>query len=348
LARTLLKEQTTDGILKQQLPKLIDSYKYCDGTHPASFITWSNDGSVPLQKSFNKICHYLVPECEPGYDHMLLGVPRSDEISLSYLRMLINGPYKSISDQVSLNEFQGAYYLHLSGLDKWPANMLFNFCIASRYPIEYGWKLGYWDTLVKEGYNPTLAFLLACTSGGAKLVGARIAPNDHVWFDTEASWSRIINGDPQHLSVSYKERPPACRPCNLIWSDGSNADFYKFSEMSEQDIAEYLGLPPSKPVEPTPVGPENVWYFTPAGNIRWGIPPKGAKLVHPNAIHEAPAPAWQPAPDHPWALPGWNDLGAQPVAPQPMHVFDFDDDDVVEDDDFEDEMFDEDDMDDDF
>lgn len=219
--------------LNTHLPALFKSYSELRVEKPSSWFAWTKDKVV---SNILCICHANMCYDGAGYDNLITAVPQSDGLSLEYLRMLIRGPFRSYSDLIKLDRFGNDYFLHLLSLDKWPANVLMNFCIASRVPIELKSFLTPWANRCDEGFDPVLAFLLVYKSKNFSIPGP-----DHLWFDPGSSWSNILCGTFQSVSRPFKTHPQDSRPTNLIW--GHSDDYKKLLTMSDVEIAEFYKQP---------------------------------------------------------------------------------------------------------
>jgi hypothetical protein len=249
--KNLLNELPPDGALDKYLPQLFQTYPRLTASSPSAWFMWSDDGKKNKFQHAT-ICHGNMSYEEPGYDHLVTAVPKSDELDLAYQRMIINGPFKSLSDLISLEQVDNRWYIRCSNLAKWPANALYNYCIATRLPIEFGQMLPRWAELTEKGYNSTLAFLLSYSTNGKawdKENGRSWPSNGHLWLDPSSNWARIIQGDMKDVSTSFKEDPKATRPCNVIWGTSKNYD--KFSWLTDEEISAFFELPIEVP-EPPP------------------------------------------------------------------------------------------------
>jgi len=219
----------------------------------------------------------------------------------------------------------GLWYLECTDLDKWPADVLYNFCIASRVPIEWSHLLDYWATLVANGYDPTLAFLISQSNSGKEFHGERVwSFNHHMWFDASSDWRLILKGEPSHTTHSFKSHPQSCVPCNRIW--GSSADHLKLLHAADKEIAQFFGMEPVVPAPP-PLKPKPKLKKVNGGFVVNGVPVQVANMW-------AHVPA-EPAPPQP--QPEW-------VVHDPFDGPDFDDDDEDDFDEDDEEPDDEDDF----
>lgn len=184
-----------------------------------------------------------------GYDYLVTAVINPDKLTLKYLRMIIHGPFKAFSDLISLVRVKDNYYIQCSELDKWPANVLFNFCIATRTPWEFPKQIEGWSTLCEAGYPEMLAFLLSHSMGGKPFKIKRQFPDSgHHWFDPASDWHNILNGTPDLTCESYHKSPTSCTPSNVIW--GKSKDHEVILDLDDEKAAEHFGFvkpPPPKP-----------------------------------------------------------------------------------------------------
>lgn len=222
-----------DKILPE-LSTLISTYSKIDRVNPSSWLCWSNS-LKDIDKNHLAVCHARLPGVRAAiFDNLITAISKSDKISLKYQQMLISGPFKDFSHLITLDHIDSNYFVYCSNLDKWPANVLYNYCIATRIPIEHYFLLDKWEQFSEEGFNPVLAFLLSY------LRCSNIFYN-HMWFDISSDWSNIIKGNMNRLSPDFKSEPTAARPCNVIW--GQSLSNRQFSRMSNEEIAEYLKFP---------------------------------------------------------------------------------------------------------
>lgn len=223
---------------------MVASYPDLDYETPSSWFAWGGDKHV---QHTGAICHAKMRYDGYGYDNLITAVPKSDELSLEYLRMLIRGPFSSMSDLIKLERVGIHYYLHLMLLGKWPANVLMNFCIASRIPIEFHYLLSPWAVRCEKGFDPTLAFLLT-SSYGAKQDNSQfryrsfdIYRSGHMWLDPSSNWMNILNGTFQDVSKPFKTHPQDSCPTNIIW--GHCKDHIKLKDMTDEEIAAFYTQP---------------------------------------------------------------------------------------------------------
>jgi hypothetical protein len=253
--KPVIEEPVVDDFVEQNIPLLIGT-KLSTGT-PSSWFVVNNEGDG--ETHFAEICHSKMAYATKGkWDELYTAVPKDNEMEIAYIRMLIHGPFKAYSDLISLEKHGKGYVLHVTDLDKIPANILYNFVVASRVTLEHPQLIKPWYEGVELGFDPVLSFLLSYSTNGQPFNGKRtfngsINQTNHFWFDKLSEWERIIRGDFVVGNVSkdsYKVNPGACRPTNKIW--GMSKDYEKFTTLEAVAIAEKLNLPiePSDPIKP--------------------------------------------------------------------------------------------------
>lgn len=220
---------------------------------PSSWFAWTGDKVISHTK---EICHAKLCYDGTGWDNLITAVPKNDELSLEYLRMLIRGPFCSMSDLIKLDRVGKNYFLHLLCLNKWPANVLMNFCIASRVPIEFEFLLSPWAARCDKGFEPTLAFLLTYSYGSKwgepvqhDYRSFDMARVGHMWIDPGSNWTNILFGTFQDVSKPFTTHPQDARPTNLIW--GHCDDYWKLQKMTDDEIAAFY-TQPIQVLEPPP------------------------------------------------------------------------------------------------
>jgi hypothetical protein len=334
-----------DKILGEYLPQFFSAYPKLKNGHPSLWFAWSDCGKLTYY-SGAEICHASMGYMKSGFDHLVTAVPKTSEVSLDYLRMLIRGPFRAYSHLIHLKQSGDKYYFQCDNLAEWPANVLYNFCIATRIPIEHEGYLTPWKKLCDDGYDSTLAFLLAWRDNLNAPGVKGYANQNHLWVDTSSDWSLVVSGQMVKTSTSFKDKPLATRPTNCIWGYCPDAA-RELAKMSPVEIAAKLNLPIVKPEPiPEPPKPKPKKKF-PAGLYQGQVAAAQNYAEYINFVHAQPQAApVEPAPvANPgiggWELPpGW---GQAPMPIQPEDVLDDIDDDF---DDFP-EQDDEDDEDDD-
>lgn len=245
--------------LKSNLPALFASYPDLCETSPSSWFVWTDGKS---KEHISSVCHAAMCYDGNGWDDMITAVPKDDELSLEYLRMLIRGPFRSMSDLIKLDRVGKNYFLHIMSLGKWPANVLMNFCIASRIPIEFHFMLSNWYARCEKGFDPTLAWLLTYSYGtkfGEKKQfdyrSFDIAHPGHMWIDPASNWTNILYGTFERPSRAFKTHPHDARPTNVIW--GKSKDYGRLMTMTDDEIASFYTRP-IQVIEPPPPPPPKV------------------------------------------------------------------------------------------
>lgn len=208
---------------------VVATYCELDSSHCASFGVYSENG-VHTQISGGDVCHADMRQWPANlYDHLITAYPTNmyDNVSLDvwlrFFDFMQNVLYRKWKDQIHLEQGDGEYYIHVSDLDKIPANVLFNLCICSRAPIEKPEAILNWVKLCDEGLHPAIAFSLCQTHDMFMLNGADkkvygLGLGNHHWpFDTTVGLSALVSGETATHSVSYKEYPAGCTPTNIIW-----------------------------------------------------------------------------------------------------------------------------------
>ncbi len=229
--------------MQEQLAALINTYPALQKHGaPSSYMLYSNDDKH-ITTQFLKVCHADMPFMMSGvFDQLITAMPFTDMISYDYIRFLSDGPFRLFADRIHVEEFNGSKYIRCSDLHTWPANVLYNFCIATRMPIEDHHMLEHWWSMWLGGVDPGLAMLVAariahCTDRvswefkPAPLHDADpwirkirqieiMSPNsNHMWFNTTSDWRAIMSGNMvmKAFNGNYKDNPKQARPCDQIW-----------------------------------------------------------------------------------------------------------------------------------
>ena len=228
--------------------RLISSYPATIYPNPSSWIAFSTDFSQ-INSNYSRICHAEMRTHPDGkYDELLTAVPYSDELYLDYIKGLIDGPFRQWKDLINLKQRDKHYYLHVTGLDTFPAKALYNFCIATRAPIEFPDNVKRWKQLVDLGMDPGLAFLVSArnlTSNTpmwtSKMTSLTVPSAGHWWFNSNSDWSPLINGKPEiDQKISYKIGPSYCTPTNVIWGNVGREFGLTLCKISLQEIQEHF------------------------------------------------------------------------------------------------------------
>lgn len=234
-------------MLDKLVDGLLESYDELCGVTPSSWIVFSSDFSQ-VNTNLAKICHAEMKYHPVGkYDELLTAVPRSSTESLSYLQGLVDGPFRQYKDLISLKQREGVYYFHVTGLDKFPAKALYNFCIATRVPIEFSENVQRWQHLVNLGVDPNLAYLISArdlTHGiprwETKMNDLAVPSIGHWWFNQNSDWEPLIVGKITADTISYKMGPSHCTPTNKIWGEVDRDFYYRLRHMTIKKLQEHF------------------------------------------------------------------------------------------------------------
>lgn len=263
------------------IEELVKSYPSLSKAVPSSWFTWRDDNGL-FNPHYNQICHALMVHDGPGWDGLITAVAKSDAISLDYQRMLIHGPFRGFSDLITLEKFgKDQYYIECSDLDKWPANVLYNYCIATRLPTEFSGYLLHFAKLLEKGYDPTLAFMLSWTKPSSGDRRRNYSRTEHFWLDSASDWSLLLSGNMSMTKVtkdSFKKRPSGARPCNVIW--GHSDDYEKLMFMLDEDVKDKYFPPVQKVKHTGPVVRKGKYAVDAYGNflnpaLEVGLPDEG-------------------------------------------------------------------------
>lgn len=249
--------QSPQEIEVKALNELFKTYQTMDRCRPSSWIVYTDDWEKH-RSYLHQVCHATMQDHDnnKGHDHLITGVPKSSDLDIRYIQFLIDGPFRAFSDNIALEKLDKNYFLRCTNLSKWPSNVIYNFCVASRVPIEHSSMLEPWKTLLDEGYDPTLAFLVAqCQDPNISSINNMWykKPNaisyrnfNHFWFDPGSNWANIINGemDPKGVSKGfYKVSPEKCRPCNSIWGTWTQEQRAKINKLTIDELSDFFELP---------------------------------------------------------------------------------------------------------
>lgn len=244
---------TTLPLLEAPFKSLFNTYNRLNKNYPSSWFVWSST-TGNLKQHEAEICHASMKYAPPGFDNLVTACPRVDEISLNYQKMLIGGPFRSMSDLITLECVNEKYFIHASNLERWPANVLYNYCIATRIPIESRNLLDVWNDYVKLGYDRVLAFLIAYSGYNfweQEFEKTRILQeNGHFWLSPNSDWKSILSGTIITEAKSYFEKPSNGFPCNTIWGSSNNK---LLINKTDEELAKHFGFPLI--VEPKPRKP---------------------------------------------------------------------------------------------
>lgn len=213
-----LKVSFKDDKLDKLFEKMMSSD--LDNEHPASYILIGRDprGALKhLEECFNFVCHAKLAWVAPNlYDEVITRTGPITPENERYLSSLLVGPYK---DWQHLIELQPGY-AHIRRLDLMPANVLYNFCIASRVAVEFP----DWFKTFDEA-DPLKSYVEGVVANKFPFY----VNSNHLWFGNGTGKSmpadvqapNVLAGkmNPNKLSAPYKSSPSACTPCNIIWDN---------------------------------------------------------------------------------------------------------------------------------
>lgn len=177
---------------------------------PTHYVLWGATGVDPICR-FGRVCHAELEEEDSGtYDELVTRTGDLTPQNIKYLEALLKGPFANYSHLVTIHE---PGFVHIEGLDEWPANVLFNFCVATRYGAEF-------PTLIEKAGatdNPIEA-LWAAKEAGRTPINFSVW---HSWFNPrEHVLENILLGRMNNVTdETYKQAPAACIPADIIWSD---------------------------------------------------------------------------------------------------------------------------------
>lgn len=242
--------------IKKAIVSIAEQNNRLNGGSPSAWFTVDHKGETDIY--LRQPCHAAMCRDKPGSTDLVTAAPTRVKLSLEYFQWLIHGPFRSFADLINL-EIEPTlkeYYFHCADLAKWPANVLYNFCIATRVPIEHNWLLERWGKLRSFGVDENLAWLITHNMN-AEIKAENISqtiwdmspkwyPNNrgHYWLDATASWTGLITGEMSfdNFSPSYSLRPTYCCPCNTIWGYGGKDDLTKYGKLTVEELSKNFGL----------------------------------------------------------------------------------------------------------
>jgi hypothetical protein len=246
--------------------QLVKTYPQLSKASPCSWFVFTDD-LAKAEHHWTAICHAQMQYHKPGcYDQIITSIPMSEPLDLSYITFLIDGPFRAFRDRISLESIEvdgeQKYYVRCTKLDTWPSNVIYNFCIATRVPVEYPYMLPFWDKLSAAGVDETLAWLIACRISyggnvydvdGLKLPegdpwGWKLhqihCPSGHFWIDPTSAWKPILFGEPlvKQFSENYKKNPRSCRPTNKIWGSIKQTEGQALIGKTVKELSDFFGF----------------------------------------------------------------------------------------------------------
>lgn len=219
---------------KEVIAAVIEAYAFI-GTSPHfciinnAFGLFSNDGKqVMIKADKTNYCHKQLRYADPDYyDQMITSYPKDDEFFFDFIK---NTLYRKWSEHFhrEIDPETEKPYIRVTGLDTLPANVLQNFCIASRMPVEFPQDILRMKTLISAGLHPVIAFALRQARAIDKVtantnIDQRIEVislfQDHSPITNTSSLRRLVSCDPHLLSGPYKSNPKSVTPTNCIWGE---------------------------------------------------------------------------------------------------------------------------------
>lgn len=188
-----------------------------------AFGLYSNDGKRSVSHVTNNLCHKKLREVEPGfYDNLITSWPKDDK---EFFLFLTNFLYRNWAQYIhrKTDPKTKKKYILVTDLDKIPANVLQNFCIASRMPVEFPHNIVRMKELMNEGLHPCFAFALRqaqTNPNGTVLIISSF--QDHSPMSNTSSLRTLVSCEPVLLSVPFKEEPKKVTPTNCIWGESQD------------------------------------------------------------------------------------------------------------------------------
>jgi len=221
-------------LLDEEAESLIKSYpELCDGSPSSYTFLGPNEFVYRIR---NAVCHSAlnVFDGKTKTTDLITACPfKTDSPAMNFVRWLIDGPFQQWKSNFILRKLKDDYYLHIKDLKSVPANVMYNFIIASRRPIELPFIYDHWENLVQNGVDPALAAIISeCTNivelsveavdfDNTPLSVVGINYPGHQWFTANVEYLRIKNADPNN-NLFNKSYPAlgSCTPADLIWNSG--------------------------------------------------------------------------------------------------------------------------------
>lgn len=221
--------------LDKEAESLIKSYPELGEDHPPSSYTLLGPNKFAYRIR-NAVCHSALNifDYKAKTTDLITACPfKFDSPSMNFVRWLIDGPFQQWKSNFILQKLKDDYYLHIKDLKSVPANVMYNFVIASRRPIELPFIYDHWENLVQNGVDPALAAIISeCTSinnlsveeidfDNTTLLVTGIHFPGHQWFTASVDYLRIKNANPNN--ELFQESYPAlgyCVPADSIWNGG--------------------------------------------------------------------------------------------------------------------------------
>lgn len=222
------------------IKRVVDGYAgMISPASPCVFGLQSNDG-----KHVNfigiRVCHaQLNYQNRALYDQLITSYPGTD---LKFFEYLKENLFRKWSEFINIEQYLDTdqYYIRVTYLDKVPAKVVYNFCIASRLPYEMPLSTAKWHKYVDRGIDPGFAFCAIAVQDSAERSG-------HWAIDNTSDPKLVMSGSPMldKENGSYKS-DGSCTPCNVIWghstalrglTDSNVDDFWNnWKQKNEQEV----------------------------------------------------------------------------------------------------------------
>lgn len=232
-------------MLEKHLKRLVGSYKNFGKFGVASWCSFNDDFSLERWEN-NGPCHYSLRTYKPGYQTLITAVPYATPENLAFLRALIAGPFKNYKDLIRLERWKprGRYWvIYCDHLEQWPANVLYNFCIATRQTIEFHDDIKHWAEMVEDGVDPNVAIALMgfYYRGRDKKLAHKANFSGHFYLDHNTNMFNVVAGHmPKKSKASFFDNPSECTPSNMLWGKWDQIWCNKLNGMTVFEAQEYL------------------------------------------------------------------------------------------------------------
>lgn len=218
-----------------------------NGAKPSSWITYADD-TTRVNAHYLEPCHASILYESKGAKGLIAACPKSDVLSLDYINYLSRGPFRAFQDKISLEKFDKHFIIRVTDLDQWPANVLYNYAIATRAPIEHMGVLKSWAKMAESGIDENLAYAIVpyLASGNSKsMIGSPRHLLNHFHFDPTVNLHNLISGQFDSSFVSkqtYFEHPQAGSPTNIIWGRYTSAEYYNLRGKTPDELMDFFDL----------------------------------------------------------------------------------------------------------
>lgn len=225
---------------QEVIQELINTYPQICGYYPTAYVIQDFDG-LKVGKCLLEVCHANLKYHITGvFDELITAVPRTEPHELGYVQALIDGPFQKWKDLIELVQLTtGQYYLHIKDLNQIPSKVVYNFCIASRAPIEFPAIVSRWDDLIKGDIHPSVALCVSARELFNNKMASLLAPaHGHWWFQANHDWRTIIQGNPKKLDdcPSFSEKPYSSAPADIIWGMGDRTELKDYLKLTVDEL----------------------------------------------------------------------------------------------------------------